>query len=77
MSRTSTEASRPTDRETRVHHDTHGKVTAHTVGAEDVGEYVLTLVDELLLRGRILKRGQVVAALDLLLIAVGPEAGRT
>ena len=59
-----------------AHHDTHGKVTAHTVGAQNVREYVLALVDELLLGGRILKRGQVVAALDLLLIAVGPEAGQ-
>ena len=41
-----------------------------------MGEYVLALVDELLLGGRILKRSQVVAALDLLLIAVGPEAGQ-
>ena len=59
-----------------AHHDTHGKVTAHTVGAQNVGEYVLALVDELLLRGRILKRSQVVAALDLLLVAVRPEAGQ-
>ena len=59
-----------------AHHDTHGKVTAHTVGAQNVGEYVLALVDELLLGGRILKRSQIVAALDLLLIAVGPEAGQ-
>ncbi len=60
-----------------AHHDTHGKVTAHTVGAQDVGEDLFAGVDELLLGGRILKRGQVVAALDLQLIAVGPQDGRT
>ena len=59
-----------------AHHNADGEVTAHTVGAQDVGEDLFAGVDELLLGGRILKRGQVVAALDLLLVAVGPERGQ-
>ncbi len=56
-----------------AHHDTHGKVTAHAVGAENVRKDLLARVDELLLGGRILERSKVVAALDLQLIAVGPQ----
>ena len=56
-----------------AHHDTHGKVTAHAVGAENMRKDLLARVDELLLSGRILKRSKVVAALDLQLIAVGPQ----
>ena len=59
-----------------AHHDTHGKVTAHTVGAQNMRKDLLARVDELLLGGRILERSKVVAALDLQLIAVGPEAGQ-
>ena len=56
-----------------AHHDTHRKVTAHTVGAQNVREYLFAGVDAGLLRGRVLERCQIVAALHLLRVAVGPH----
>ena len=45
------------------------KVTAHTVGTHNVREYLFAGVDAGLLRGRVLERCQIVAALHLLRVA--------
>ena len=52
--------------DTGAHHDTHRKVTTHTVGAQNVREHLFAGIDAGLLRGRVLERCQIVAALHLL-----------
>ena len=59
-----------------AHHDTHSKVTTHTVGAQNVREHFFACVDTRLLGSRVLKGLQVVAAFHLLGIAVRPDSGQ-
>ena len=59
-----------------AHHDTHRKVTAHTVGTQNVREHLFAGIDAGLLGGRVLERCQIIAALHLLRVAVGPHGGQ-